>query len=165
MGVNIPDGDDPYYIVSAAIGVGQNRSEAIDQAVSGWLGLTGKAVLEGVPRRASSTSAMNMGVFSVYPGAIAVRGPVELRWTAQREKQLLEALAPALGGLDPRVSHSAGISMVILGGGALDGQCLIDNRAAEKLCEAAKKFDWVGSPEGYMARQVYLIRPRLPAGR
>ena len=167
VGATFPDGDGAFRFISGAVGVGRTRGEAIDQAVGGWLGLTGKALLEAVPRRAVSKSAIPLGPMAAFPGSIAVRGTADLHWSPRRDAELLDAVVPALRGLSPESSHSVALSIVGLGGGALDGQCLIDHGAAEDLCQLALKFDWPGSAEGYLARQVYVVRPRtnMPTAR
>lgn len=150
-----------FYFIGPAIGVGRSRSEALEVAVGGWLGLSGSALVEAVAHRADSASAVRMGRLVAYPGTLAVRGTVELGWSHKRDEELLRAMAPVIGGLRPDLSHSIALTIMVIGGGAIDGQCLLDNAASEELCKLVLKFAFPGSSDGYLVRQVYLLRPAV----
>lgn len=143
-------------LVAGSVGVGTDRTDALDTAVDEWVQLAGVAIVRGVVLKERSSERYELPGLVAYPGATGFRGAEEVAWSTNERARLLELLAPLLGHLDPGRLHSISLTLQIDANQAVGGDCRLDDTASPELLQAAKQFQWpVGS---YIFKQYYVVQ-------
>jgi hypothetical protein len=147
-------------LTSGSVGIGSDRDDAIETAVSEWAMSVGEALLGALGVRIGE-EPQNIGSFLVYHGSAGIRGSHTVTWSTEKQRQLLQHLDTFIQGLDhnPGELHSISLLVSVRSDGTTGGECRVDGAISPALLKTVQSFPW-GQNEVYLFKQFYVLRRR-----
>lgn len=175
------DGQRNDVFRTTSFAIDSNREEALQRAIREWNVSCGLAIVDALrssdthapPAEGSDASAASrppplpLGPYTAYPGPTGTRGDVPPGWRANTPEVHAEMLRPVVLALDELIPaeqrpgfHTLKITLHVRNAAAGEGDCRIDSRPSERLCELMRQYHWPPSAEGFLFKQYYVLVPR-----
>jgi hypothetical protein len=145
-------------LTAGQVGVGSDRDDAIETAVSEWAMLVGQPLLGALGAKISQQPE-DIGGFFVYHGFAGIRGPRTVTWPEEKQTRLVHRLESFIQGLEHYRGdlHSISLLVVVAGDGTTQGECRVDGAISPNLLKMVQSFPW--AQDGvYMFKQFYALR-------
>lgn len=145
-----------------SVGIGLTREEAVETAVFEWVQLVGTALLSALGVPMYKMKRLSAGAFFAYPGRPGVRGVEPGGWPPEHLRQLLDRLIAVIDRLGAASDEFRVISIAVAieKGSVQRGECTVDGRPSQEALAAMKAIEWPRTDDGYMFKQVFVLRPR-----
>jgi Family of unknown function (DUF6348) len=143
-----------------SVGIGSDRGEAVENAVSDWAMYVGYALLGALGVKIGE-EPQNVGPFLVYQGPIGIRGS-HSPWSTEKNSQLLHRLDTLVKGLEhsPGELHSILLLVSVEQDGTTQGECRVDGLISPAALTAVQSFPWSQNGAAYIFKQFYVLRRR-----
>jgi uncharacterized protein DUF6348 len=143
-----------------SVGIGSDRGDAVETAVSDWAMYVGDALLGALGVKIGE-EPQNVGPFLVYQGLVGIRG-AHSPWSTEKNRQLLHDLDPLVKGLEhsPGELHSILLMVAVEQGGTPQGECRVDGVISPAALTAVLSFPWSQNGTAYIFKQFYVLRRR-----
>jgi hypothetical protein len=147
-------------LTSGSVGIGSDRNDAIETAVSEWAMLVGEALLGALGVKIGQ-EPQKIGSFLVYQGFSGIRGSPTITWSTEKERQLVNQLGAFIQGMEhyPGEFHSISLLVSVRHDGTAEGECRVDGALSPALLKTVQSFPW-GQNEVYLFKQFYVLRRR-----
>lgn len=147
----------PEVITISSIGIGKDKKDAMEASVDEWVNYFGKALSRML---AAYDTNLREGL-GFYPGFMGVRGKLPSKtWldgTWEMNRKLIEVINPVVKK-EKRNLISVNLMIVVEKGGAVGGECTINNVVSQELMDELKKMEWKAGPETYLFKQSFMIK-------
>jgi len=150
----IVDGRDRPDFSLGTVGLGPDKAEARDAAITEWYWGFGISIFRAF---SGLDPALVVRDYAVHPGYMGVRGDRPAGWMDGSEamnRKLLEHIFPVLATLDV---IALDLKLTVPPAGALDGECRVNGRVSVGLTDRLKQLDWPRGNSPYMFKQAYVL--------
>ena len=141
------------------MGIGSDRGDAVETAVSDWAMYVGDVLLGALGVKIGE-EPQSVGPFLVYQGLVGIRGSYS-PWSTEN-RQLLHRLDSLVKGLEhsPGELHSISLMVFVEQNGATKGECRVDGVMSPAALTAAQSFPWTQQGAAYVFKQFYVLGRR-----
>ena len=150
----------PQPFTFGSVGLGNNRDEAVETAISEWTMYVGRALLGALGAKTGDLQQV-VGAFTVYPGLTGIRGSGVV-WAAEKDRQLLDHFNSVIRELEHslREFHSISLVVAIQPDGTSQGECRVDGAISPAALTAVQSFPWSKAGTAYIFKHFYVVRRR-----
>jgi Family of unknown function (DUF6348) len=143
-----------------SVGIGSDRGDAVETAVSDWAMYVGDPLLGALGVKIGE-EPQNVGPFLVYQGLVGIRGS-HSPWSTENNRQLLHRLDTLVKGLEhsPGELHSISLMVAVEQSGTPQGECRVDGVISPAALTAVQSFPWSQNGTAYIFKQFYVLRRR-----
>ena len=142
-----------------SLGIGKDREDAINTAVSEWAMAVGEPLLRALGAK-TGEQPEQIGQFLIYRGPAGIRGSDHVAWSSEKDKKLLHHLDAFVHGLEhsPGELHSISLMIAVRPDGKTEGECRIDGAISTSLLKAVQSFSWRQDGLNYLFKEFYVVR-------
>jgi hypothetical protein len=143
-----------------AIGIGNDKAEAIAVGLGEWYLGFGRPYFEALANRPPSDT---IDGYDVFPGAMGLRGGSPAEWmngSVEMHRKVITAALPFISTKGE--SLVLDLKAAVSAKGAVAPECRINGVVSAKLGAAMAALHWPASADGYIFKQAYVLKRHAP---